>query len=105
MRLLLKPGEPGDPVLWTLDLRGRPEPTDADEIGLSDALAERIEEWVDALDAAFDEDNETVRRFASEAERRAFYAEGQAIGAAISDEIADTVAVELDLSALEIGPA
>ncbi|MGL4440173.1 MAG: hypothetical protein ACRCUE_12975 [Bosea sp. (in: a-proteobacteria)] len=105
LRLLLKPGEPGDAVLWSLDARGRPQPTDADEAGLSDELSERIEEWVDALDAAFDEDTPEVRRFASETERRAFHAEGQAIAAAIRDEIGDEATLELDFTALEGGLA
>lgn len=104
-RLLLRPGEPGDALLWGFDARGRPEPTDADEVGLSDELAERIEEWIDALDAAFDEDKPDIRRFSREAERRAFYAEGQAIAAAIRLELGDDIALELDLSALEGGLA
>jgi hypothetical protein len=105
LRLLLKPGEPGDAVLWSLDARGRAEPTDADEAGLSDDLAERIEEWVDALDAAFAEDAPEIRHFNSEAERRAFFAEGQAIGAAIRAELGDGVVLELDFTALEGGLA
>lgn len=100
IRLLLKPGEPGDAVLWSLDARGRPQPTDADEIGLADDLAERIEAWTDALDAAFDEDAPELRRFESETERRAFLAEGQAIAAAIIDDLGDDALVAVDFSAL-----
>lgn len=104
-RLLIKPGEPGDAVLWSVDARGRPQPTDADEIGLSDELAERIEEWIDALDAAYDEAAPAVRRFASEAARRAFHAEGQAISAEIRIELGEEMAIDLDLSSLEGGLA
>lgn len=100
-RLLFKPGEPGDAVLWSLDARGKPQPTDADEIGLSDPLADRIEEWIDALDAACDEDNPALRHFASDIERRAFEAEGYALATAIRAELADDVELEIDLSILE----
>jgi hypothetical protein len=103
--LLLKPGEPGQPVLWTVDARGRLAPTDADEVGLSDHLAERIEEWIDALDATFDEDAPDTRHFDSEAERRAFHAEGQAIAAGIRAELGDDTTIDLDLSSLEAGRA
>ncbi len=103
-RLLLKPGEPGEALLWSLDARGRPQPTDADEVGLSDALADRIEQWADALDAAFDEDAPGLRAFSDETERRAFQAEGIAIAAAIRDELEGEAELELDLSALEVGP-
>ena len=104
-RLLLKPGEPGDAVLWSIDSRGRPQPTDADGIGLSDELADRIEEWIDALDAAFNDDAVHVRRFANEAERTAFRTEGDAIAALIREELGVGATLDLDLSSLELGPA
>lgn len=55
-RLVLRPSAPGEPVLFTVDPRGRERATDADEIGLSDELAETIEEWLDDLDAIYDDD-------------------------------------------------
>ena len=101
--LLIKPGEPGEPALWSIDARGRSHGTDPDELGLTDELCDRIEAWLDALDAAFDEDAPEARRFSSEAERRAFLAEGHSIAVAMREEIGGEAVLELDFSTLEGG--
>lgn len=67
-RLILKPAAPGSSVLWTVDPRGRRHATDADELGLSEELAEVIEEWLDDLDARFDE---ATSRYALDAQEEA----------------------------------
>ena len=103
--LLIKPGEPGEPALWTLDARGRNHATDADEIGLGDMLADRLEEWLDALDALFDEDVPGQRGFASDTERRAFAAEGHAIAAAIREELGADWVITVDFGIWEGGTA
>ncbi len=101
--LLIKPGEPGDPLLWSVDARGRTHATDADEIGISDQLADRIEEWIDALDAAFDDSVPGLRTFGSDAERRAFVAEGHAIASAIQIELGNDWQITVDFAPWEGG--
>lgn len=101
--LLVKPGEPGEPALWSIDARGRSHPTDADELGLTDELGDRIEAWLDALDAAYDEDAPGLRSFESDAERRSYAAEGRAIAASIQQELGEEWTVEIDLAPWESG--
>ena len=101
--LMIKPGEPGDPALWSIDARGRSHATDADEIGLPDELADRIEEWIDAFDAVHDPDVPGARHFASDMERRAFVAEGHAIAAAIRDELGEDWLITVDFAPWEGG--
>jgi hypothetical protein len=96
--LLIRPGEPGEPALWIIGGRGAAQPTDADELGVSDGLGERIEAWLDGFDALFDPDAPEARAFESEAERRAFVAEGRAIAAACLDELGPGWRVEIDLA-------
>jgi hypothetical protein len=103
--ILIKPGEPGEAVLFSVDARGRSHEADADDLGLTDELGERIEEWCDALDAAFDEDAPGLRSFESDAARRAFAAEGRAIAAAIQDELGEEWTVTVDFSPWESGLA
>jgi hypothetical protein len=102
--LLIKPGQPGDAALWSTDARGRSHATDADEVGLSDALADRLEEWLDALDGLFDEDVPGQRGFATDTERRAFAAEGHAIAAAIREELGEDWVITVDFAPWEGGP-
>ncbi len=101
--LLIKPGEPGEAALWSIDARGRSHATDADEIGLSDELADRIEEWIDAFDAVHDPDMPGARNFSSDMERRAFVAEGHAIAAAIRDEVGENWLIAVDFAPWEGG--
>jgi hypothetical protein len=96
-RLLIKPGLPGQPALWTFDGKGRAQATDADEIGLSDALADRIEEWLDDIDAATGENG--ARVFETSAAREALAADGAVIAAAIRGELPEWT-VDLDLADL-----
>jgi hypothetical protein len=99
--LLLRPGEPGDATLWSIDARGRPRPTDPDEIGLSDELADRIEEWVDLLDAAFDDEAPGGHVFADDTARKACVAECHGIADAIRAELGSDWTVDCDLSGLD----
>ena len=41
-RLLIRPGAPGQPLLWTVDPRGRETATDADELGLDEEFVYRV---------------------------------------------------------------
>jgi hypothetical protein len=103
--ILLKPGAPGEPALFSTDARGRPRATDADELGLTDELADRLETWLDALDAAFDEATPGHRQFDSDAARRAFVAEGHALANAIADELGEDWTIAADFTPWESGLA
>ena len=86
-RLLIAPDWLGLSGLWTLDGKGRRQPVDAEEIGLSDELADRVEAWMDSFDAIYDEDEPARSRFADENARLAFEAEGLALAHAAAAEL------------------
>ncbi len=69
--LLIAPAWLGQSGLWTLDAKGRRSAVDAEDVGLSEDLADRLEAWMDAFDAIYDEDAEARSRFPSDAEQRA----------------------------------
>ncbi len=96
-RLLIRPGQPGEPALWVFDARGRARPTDADELGLTDALADRIEEWLDEIDASLDEAGERVLAAAT---REGLAGEGALIAALAREDLGEGWQVDLDLGAL-----
>lgn len=95
--LVLRPGELGDSGLWTADGRGRLVPVDADEVGLSDDLADAIEAWVDAYDAALDPEAPEAPPFDSDDARLAWIAEGEALGRAAQAELGIGWQVTADL--------
>lgn len=96
--LLIAPAWLGQSGLWTVDAKGRRHATDADEIGLSDDLADRLEAWMDAFDAIYEEDQEARSRFPTPQEQDAWEREGQAIVAAIREELGPDWAVDADLT-------
>lgn len=86
-QLLIAPEWLGRSGLWQIDSKGKRKPVDADDIGLSDALADRLESWMDTFDAIYDEADEAASDFADEAERAAWKAEGAALAADIAAEL------------------
>lgn len=96
--LLIAPAWLGQSGIWTLDARGRRRATDAEEIGLSDALADRLEAWMDAFDAIYEEDQEARSRFPTPEEQDAWEREGVGIVAAIRAELGPNWTVDADLS-------
>lgn len=96
--LLIAPQWLGLSGLWLIDAKGRRKPVDAEEIGLSDDLADRIESWMDVFDAIYDEDDEAASAFASEAELAAWLAEGAALQQAIAGELGDSWRIDSDLT-------
>lgn len=96
-RLLIRPGAPGQPVLWTVDPRGRETATDADELGLDEELAETIEEWLDDLDAAYDEAAE-AHGLTDEVDRRETREIAEGIADALREDLGEDWIVEVDLS-------
>jgi hypothetical protein len=97
-RLVIRPAMPGEPALWALDPKGKARPTDADELGLDDALADRIEEWLDEIDASLAEGG--AARDLSNTAREAIATEGALIAALIREALGHDWDVSLDLTTL-----
>lgn len=98
-QLLIAPEWLGKSGLWQIDAKGKRKPVDADDIDLSDELADRLESWMDTFDAIYDEANEAASDFAGEAERSAWEAEGAALAAAIAAELGPDWQVSHDFAA------
>lgn len=96
--LLIAPEWLGRSGLWLIDAKGRRKPADAEEIGLSEALADRLEAWMDIFDAIYDEANEAASDFADEVERLGWEAEGAALVQAIAAELGPGWQVSQDFS-------
>lgn len=97
--LLIAPEWLGRSGLWLIDARGKRKPVDAEEIGLSEELADRLEAWMDAFDAIYDEADEAASDFASEAERRGWEAEGAALAQAVAAALGSGWQVTQDFAA------
>ena len=97
-RLLIAPQWLGRSGLWLVDAKDRRKPADPDDLGLSDALADRLESWMDTFDAIYDETDEAASDFADPAERAAWEAEGVALSAAIAAELGPDWQVDHDLA-------
>lgn len=96
--LLFAPQWLGLSGLWLIDAKGRRTPVDAEEIGLSDDLADRLESWMDAFDAIFDEDDEAASAFSSAAEQAEWLGEGAALLQAITTELGKGWRIDADLT-------
>ncbi|MCO5089615.1 hypothetical protein [Bosea sp. (in: a-proteobacteria)] len=96
--LLIAPEWLGLSGLWQLDPKGRRKPVDAEEIGLSEALADRLEAWMDAFDAIYDEDDPAASDFDGAVERLAWEAEGHALARAIAAELGEAWEIRHDLA-------
>lgn len=96
--LLIAPEWLGRSGLWRIDAKGRRKPVDAEDIGLSEELADRIEAWMDGFDAIYDEADEAASDFASAAERQGWEAEGLAIAEAVAAELGTGWQVSHDLT-------
>lgn len=96
--LVIAPEWLGRSGLWTLDAKGKRREADAEEVGLSEEFADRLEAWMDAFDAIYDEGDEASSAFASEVERLAWEAEGAALAHAAQAELGSGWSVSLDLS-------
>ncbi|SFJ01197.1 hypothetical protein SAMN05216304_104122 [Bosea sp. OK403] len=96
--LLIAPAWLGLSGLWTLDVKGKRKPVDAEDIGLSEDLADRLEAWMDAFDAIYEEDNEARSRFPDAVEQLAWEAAGIALAEAIRAELGAGWTVTTDLN-------
>jgi hypothetical protein len=96
--IVVAPAWLGQSGLWLTDAKGKRKPVDAEDVGLSEALADRLEAWMDEFDAIYDEDNESASVFPDEVQRIKWEAEGVAITHAISVELGAKTLVQYDLS-------
>lgn len=97
-QLLIAPAWLGLSGLWRLDTKGQRRPVDAEDVGLSEALADRLEAWMDAFDAIYEEDSEARSRFPTAEEQRAWEAEGEVIAALVAAELGPSWTVTTDLT-------
>ncbi|MCV9936639.1 hypothetical protein OIU35_09710 [Boseaceae bacterium BT-24-1] len=96
--LLIAPEWLGRSGLWLID-KGKRKPVDADDIGLSDDLADRLESWMDVFDAIYDEADEAASDFAGEVERLAWETEGASLADAIAKELGPKWQISHDFTA------
>jgi hypothetical protein len=88
LKLKLMPEWLGQSGLWRHEpAEGGYAPVDAEEIGLSDSLADRLEDWTDEFDSIFEEDDPPSSRFPSREAYAAFVAEGEALATLIRREL------------------
>jgi len=83
--------------LWVVPDRKPAEAVDIDDLGLSDDLADRLEAWFDAFEAIYDAEAPERSAFPDADAERLWRREGDAIVAAIRDELAEDWEVELSL--------
>lgn len=83
--------------LWIVTEKKPAEPIDLDDLGLSDDLADRVEAWGDAFDAIYDADNPSQSAFPDREAELRWRAEGDAIAAAIREELGPDWRVEIEL--------
>lgn len=96
--LLIAPEWLGRSGLWQVDAKGKRKAVDAEDVGLSDALGDRLEAWMDAFDAIYDEDAPETSDFADQVERMAWETEGHALAHAIAAELGAGWSVQQDLT-------
>ncbi len=96
-KLVIAPEWLGRSGLWLIDAKGKRKPVDAEDIGLSDTLADRLESWMDSFDAIYDE-TKAASDFGNAVERLAWEAEGAALAEAIIGELGTDWDVTQDLN-------
>lgn len=96
--LLIAPEWLGRSGLWLVDAKGKRKPVDAEDVGLSDELADRLESWMDSFDAIYDEADEAASDFGNAVDRLAWEAGGAALAQAIIGELGSDWDVTQDLN-------
>jgi len=96
--LLIAPEWLGNSGLWQIDAKGRRKTVDAEDIGLSDELGDRLEAWMDTFDAIYDEDDVAGSDFANEVDRLAWEAEGHALAQVIAAELGSGWEIKQDFT-------
>ncbi len=88
----------GQSGLWIRDpADGVFDAIGAEEAGFSEALADRIEDWMDEFDSIFDEEDPKASRFASAGDFEAWCREGEAIAVALRAELRPGESIEVIL--------
>lgn len=86
--LRLRPEWLGQSGLWLADpVDGSFDAIGAEDIGLSEEIADRLEDWMDEFDSIFDDADPPASAFASAADFQAWQREGDAIAGAIRREL------------------
>ncbi len=94
----------GQSGLWIRDANdGVFDAIGAEEAGFSEALADRLEDWMDEFDSIYDEDNPSASAFASAGDFTRWRAEGEAIAAALRAALQPGETLELVLPD-DLGP-
>ncbi len=84
----LKPEWLGQSGLWIRDAGdGSFDAIGAEEAGFSEALADRLEDWMDEFDSIYDEDDPKASGFNSAADFERWSDEGEAIATALRSEL------------------
>jgi hypothetical protein len=96
--LLIAPEWLGLSGLWQVDAKGKRKAVDAEDVGLSEELGDRLEAWMDAFDAIYDEDDPASSDFSDQVERMAWEAEGHALAHAIAAELGTGWSVQQDFT-------
>jgi hypothetical protein len=81
--------------LWIVDDRKADEVVDIDDLDLSEDLADRIETWIDALDATYDAEDPARSAFPNSGAEQRWRQEGEAIAAALRIELGPDWQIEL----------
>lgn len=96
--LRLLPEWLGQTGLWLRDAEdGIFDAVGAEDVGLSEALADRLEDWMDEFDSIYDEADPAASTFSSMAEFLRWRAEGEAIAGAIRAELAPGETLDIQL--------
>lgn len=94
----------GQSGLWIRDADdGVFDAIGAEEAGFSEALADRLEDWMDEFDSIYDEENPSASTFASAADFRRWRAEGEVIALAFRAALRPGDTLELVLPD-DLGP-
>ncbi len=80
--------------LWLVPEKKAPQPLEIDDLDISDDLADRMEAWGDAFDAAFGDSGSPTAEFPSPEAEVLWRAEGQLIAAALRDELGEDWEIE-----------
>ena len=96
--LLIAPEWLGRSGLWQIDAKGKRKAVDAEDVGLSEELADRLEAWMDAFDAIYDEDDPVASDFTDQVAHMAWEAEGHALAHAIAGELGPGWSIQQDFT-------
>jgi hypothetical protein len=101
--LRLLPEWLGQSGLWIADPSGGFETVGVEEVGFSEALADRMEDWMDEFDSIFRDDDPAASCFSSTERFTAWHREGDAIAEVIRRELGPDDRLEVSLPS-DLGP-